>query len=93
MEELKNKIRNFLGEGKKNQWLVFLLVGLIFLVIGIPMEEKETTVEKVTLESETVVDKADHLEKKLEKVLSKVEGVGKTSVLITLMKDQVKCIS
>jgi len=92
MEELKNKIRQLVGSGKKNQWLVFLLVGLILLVAGIPMEEKETSVETVFLENEKNKDKAEQLEERLEKVLNQVEGVGRTSVLITLKSDGKKLV-
>lgn len=82
-----------LGKGKKNQWVVFLLVGLIFLVIGIPTEKSENVVQEM---EETVSsaekDKAEILEEKLEKVLSQVSGVGRTKVLITLKSDGKKLV-
>ena len=92
MEELKNKIRQLFGNGKKNQWLVFLLIGLILLVIGIPAEEEEPAAETVVQEYEKTADKAEILEGKLEKVLSKVSGVGKTNVMITIKSDGKKLV-
>lgn len=93
MEELKKKIRQLMGNGKKNQWLVFLLIGLILLIIGIPTEDKEVKIDvPVAAESESRLDKAEILEGKLENVLSKVSGVGETRVLITLKSDGQKLV-
>lgn len=78
---------------KKNQWVIFLLVGLIFLIIGIPTEKSGNVVTET--EGTAAVeekDKADILEGKLEKVLSQVSGVGKTKVLITLKSDGKKLV-
>ncbi len=81
------------GKGGKNQWLVFLLAGLIFLVISIPSgdetpAETENTAEYRVRET----DKAENLEEKLETVLRRVDGVGETRVLITLKSDGKKLV-
>ena len=72
---------------KKNQWAVVILVGILLLVIAIPVNPKK---EEVVQEPERQAadagaqDQAAGLEKRLERALSQVEGVGKVEVMITL---------
>lgn len=88
-----DKWKDKLLRGGKNQWLIFLLAGLILFVISIPAEnpipsEPENTAEYRVRET----DKAENLEKKLETVLKKVDGVGEARVLITLKSDGKKLV-
>ncbi|WP_461810206.1 OapA N-terminal domain-containing protein [Faecalimonas sp.] len=79
---------------KKHQWLIVLLVGILLMVIAIPSEKKEDRgepVEKVS-EKTAISSYTTKMEKKLEKVLGQVVGVGKTRVMITLKSTAEKVI-
>lgn len=88
MKEIWLKVKESLMKGEKSRWVIFLLVGLIFLIISIPTEEKKTepVLEIETLQS-AETDKAEKMASHLEEVLSKVEGVGEAKVLVTLKSD------
>lgn len=80
----------------KNTWLVLGLVGVLLLVIAMPVERAEKQGEKTVLkeaspekaEKQTVENDGDTateaLEKRLEEVLSLIDGAGKVRVMITL---------
>lgn len=87
MEELSQKIKSFVRKnGKKDRLLILLLCGILFLVIAVPVSDENE-------ENETVSDGQDtafsmdqysmHLEQKLADALSKIEGAGEVSVMIT----------
>lgn len=88
--------------GRKDRLIIFFLAGVLLLVIGMPASEtkktgkQETeTLEKTANEESKGTDTeayAEYLEKKLAAVLSKVEGVGKTEVMITLESSAEKVI-
>ena len=71
---------------KKEQIWIMILFGILLLVISIPVpqqekgEKKEVPVQKVEVQGE-------NLEEQLEEILQKMNGVGRTEVLITY-KDQ-----
>ncbi|MDO5424464.1 MAG: stage III sporulation protein AG [Eubacteriales bacterium] len=73
---------------KKNQWVILILAGLLLVVIAIPsgsgtgQNQAETTGSAVQQTEEA--DEVERLEERLEAALSKVEGVGKTKVMITM---------
>lgn len=83
------------GKGK-NQWLVFLLLGALLLVIAIPVDggktEKEQKEENKREETDFYPGKAEALEGKLEKILREVEGVGQVKVALTLKSDGVRTV-
>lgn len=93
MEWLKNqKIR-------KDQLIVLLLVGILFLVITIPtgnQEEKEDTLDKESIKN-SQRDLKDQqyiydMEEQLERILSQMEGVGEVIVMITLKESSERVI-
>lgn len=73
---------------KKENLVVILLVGVLLMVISIPTDKNEDWSE----ESEQITQSfqqnnsstVEELEKRLERILSNVEGVGKAQVMITL---------
>ncbi|MFR2188904.1 MAG: hypothetical protein ACLS5R_06160, partial [Blautia sp.] len=72
----------------KNRWVVFLLAGLLLLVISIPNgEEQKLPAAQAEVADEKTLDQAETLAAGLERVLSRVHGVGKTKVLVTLKSD------
>lgn len=85
---------------KKSDWAVIGLAGVLLLVIAMPMDGKksETNVKEQKQEADAGMnmqqagndseseynDYVDALEMRLEDVLSKMEGVGKVEVMITI---------
>ena len=69
-------------ENKKNQWLVLLLVGILLVVIAIPTKSdtKKDTSWGTTDENDA---NATEMEKRLESILSKMQGIGEVHVMIT----------
>lgn len=82
-------------KGKKEQWLILFLVGILLLVIAIPTSEKKTstTSERTTDTSSTSdSDYVSKLERQLEEVLQNVQGVGEVSVMITISSSSEKIV-
>lgn len=87
------KIKKFLKEKDKNRKIENLVVFLVILVITLiiinniikgdkPKEKKNySNAELASTSSEEI--ETDHLETKLENILSKIDGVGEVSVLVT----------
>ena len=95
-KELKQKLKN-IKNMKKDQWLIVILAGVLIFVIAIPTgntkkektSKKETgslqkTAEKTDTDEEGAEDYETYLEKRLEDLLGKIEGVGKVQVMVTL---------
>ena len=88
VKEQLEKWKEMLKTGGKNRWAVFLLAGLLLLVISLPTGEgKSAPVLRTEAADEKSVSQAEELAERLEKVLSRVSGVGKTKVLVTLKSD------
>lgn len=89
-----------LGEIKKSQLILIFLAGLILAITSFPdifSKEKETEQKASTETVSTVINEtpkttetsegetySEYYENKLEKLLEKVEGIGKVKVMITL---------
>ncbi len=85
---------------RKDQWLIVVLVGVLFCVISLPVEKEKsksglsdtagaTMKSKQMFESEE--EKTDYVtywEKKLEENLRCVDGAGKVQVLINLRESE-----
>lgn len=74
---MQQNIWKKLLENKKNQWLILLLVGILLVVIAIPTST-DTDVEHETSDWNT-----SEMEKRLEDILSQMQGVGEVHVMIT----------
>ena len=84
-------------KGKKDQWLIVILVGILLLVIAIPTSTaKKDSGSKETVttaqQSEDTDSYARLLERRLEEALTQVQGVGKVSVMITLSSSAEKVV-
>lgn len=80
MSEQPSIWKSLLEKGNKTQLLIVLLVGILLLVIAIPTGNRK---------SETA--QASELESRLERILSKTEGVGQVNVMISVKeKEQVE---
>lgn len=82
---------------KKDQLIVILLFGILLLVIAIPTKKTQKVSDKSnqtqqntqadtgdSTAAETTVQYTEKMETRLETMLSRVEGVGKVKVMITL---------
>lgn len=100
MGEIKKLFGRF-GGGKKvgkEQWLIIVLMGILFCVISLPVEKEKTKsglldTSNTILESEQTFDNeetdyAARWEEKLEENLRCVEGAGKVRVLINLKESE-----
>lgn len=93
MENLYEKIKKFnLKDIKRDNLIIMLLSGVLFLVITIPTDDKNEKKAAKKAENEiTQMEAKDteksyekELEKRLEDILSHVEGVGSVRTMITL---------
>lgn len=87
-----------IGKWKKTDWLILILVGILLMVIAIPTADpepqngsKEQDAPEEAKEADSGVGEEDlqkeyrlALEQELSGLLSKMDGVGKVEVMITL---------
>ena len=75
MEKLKG--------GKKDQILILFMLGILLLVVAVPSKEEAVSEPEISVAS-AMPDEIQILEEKLQNILSHVEGIGKTEVMLTL---------
>ena len=94
IQKLVQKLKNM----KKDQWLIVILAGVLLFIIVLPTGggKKEKSKENVntkgvqsgTASEETMEEGSEayetYLERRLEKLLGSMEGVGKIQVMVTL---------
>ena len=91
---MKEKYKTLLKN--KNNLFVLILVGVLFFVITLPIEDTGTKSKQTDNQSDILVEQQGtgdkdelqeyclYLEEKLEKSLAKLEGAGKVEVLVSL---------
>lgn len=88
----------FWKKRKKTDWLILGLIGAILMVVAFPIEKEEKKAEKgeenrwaeqQKMEQE---DYAQTLERRLEEILSKIQGTGEVEVMVTLADDGKKVV-
>ncbi len=87
MKEWKDRIKSLEKLKKKENLFVLILLGILLMVVSIPVDKKDKMMEETqvdTSKEETVQKQEEQLERRLEKILGRMEGVGKTQVMITL---------
>lgn len=72
-----------------DKWLLLALAGVLFIMCSIPTsqstkKEKDTTENTTETRDITGQEYAEYMEKRLEKMLHNVAGIGKVEVMITL---------
>ena len=86
---------------KKTDYIVILLVGVLLLIVVLPVKEDKKTGSdsqdkaKGKSVSESTYDDEEYeklLEKKLESILERMDGVGEVSVMITLSDDGTRIV-
>ncbi|MGN1166252.1 MAG: stage III sporulation protein AG [Lachnospiraceae bacterium] len=98
VEGLLEKIKN--RKIRKDQLMILLLVGVLFLVITIPTgnEKKENNNTEDQNKSGsgesglTEQEYVSYMERQLEEILSQMEGAGEVKVMITLKESSEKVI-
>ena len=86
-----DKLKNLFKNRKQENLVVFLIILVITLVIinniikedDKKQEKKYSNAELAATSSDTVEASSDNLETRLENILSKIDGVGEVSVLVT----------
>ena len=81
---MENKWFKFLP--KKNQWFIVLLIGVLLVIIAIPTKS-DSQFDTGDMYKGTEIQ-TTNVEKKLEDILRKMEGVGEVSVMITFHEDE-----
>ena len=90
-----------LSKLKKTDYIVILLVGVLLLIVVLPVKEDKKTCSnsqkkaKAKSVSESTYDDEEYeklLEKKLEGILERIDGVGEVSVMITLSDDGTRIV-
>ena len=90
-----------LSKLKKTDYIVILLVGVLLLIVVLPVKEDKKTCSnsqkkaKAKSVSESTYDDEEYeklLEKKLEGILERMDGVGEVSVMITLSDDGTRIV-
>lgn len=85
MKDWKDILKSMEKLKKKENLFVLILVGVLLMVISLPVNKEKDTLEETTIETpKKEADQVEQLEQRLEKILSKVDGVGKVQVMITL---------
>jgi stage III sporulation protein AG len=91
--KLESSIIKKLKNMKKDQLIIFVLIGVLLIVISIPTEKKskeaneENQEKEVQIPTENIEDTMGYeekMEKRLSETLAMVEGVGKVKVMVTL---------
>lgn len=99
--EFLNRAAQGLKKGnffKKDRILILLLGGILLLVISLPVsrqdgrQEEEYTQEETALHTQGEEEYAGYIERKLEQILSQVEGVGQTRVMVTIQASAEKVL-
>lgn len=85
MKNWKDILKSMDKLKKKENLFVLILVGVLLMVISLPVSKEKNTLEETIVESpKEETGQVEQLEQRLEKILGKVEGVGKVQVMITL---------
>lgn len=76
----------------RNQILILVLTGILLVIIGLPVQEKEEKKEAAELEYQPELTAEEQLEQRLEQILSQVSGIGKTRVMVSLKSNGRKIV-
>ena len=93
--EKKEKLKEFIHQIGYVRLLLLGICGFFLIIVSIPEKEekKEAGVVQIPVMNEENDLYIDKMEKRLKEVLTKMEGVGKTEVMITLLASSEKIIN
>ena len=97
---MKGKIVAYLKGLKKEQWIVYLLLGALLVVIAIPVKKKDSgsgtasgaAEETAAPSADEPVSQEEIMAQRLEKALARVEGVGEVQVVLSLESTNQKIV-
>lgn len=95
LSELKNNLLKNVG---KDKILIIIMVGILFIVISLPTKSSNSSSSSnaaITTSNTNTVNTTDYeenLEKKIESLLTEVQGVGKVKVMVTLKASSEKIL-
>jgi stage III sporulation protein AG len=69
-----------LRKHSKTDWLIFILLGVLVLIVAVPTGSTETKTETSTVKSEAY---PDSVQEQLAAILERMEGVGEVRVMIS----------
>ncbi len=81
---MENRFLKFLP--KNNQWILLLLVGVLLVVIAMPTQTE--TDMGTDIDYEVTAKSGTDIERRLESMLGKMQGVGDVNVMITFREDE-----
>jgi len=98
---VRDKWKTFLGN--KNNLLIIVLVGVLFLVINIPIgddsksKQLDNTSDNITVSTgegtgDELQEYCTYLEEKLEQALTKLDGAGEVEVLISMKSSEERIV-
>ncbi len=99
---MKDKWKSLLKN--KNNLLIMVLVGVLFLVINLPVTENDSKSEQTDSTSDIMNEQTSsgeedslqeycaYLEEKLEKTLTRIEGAGQVEVMISLKSSEERIV-
>ena len=88
---MKEKVVTYLKGLKKEQWIVYLLLGALLVVIAIPVKKKDSG-KSTGSETDTAASQEEEMERRLEAALARVEGVGEVQVVLSLESTNQKVV-
>lgn len=100
MKKWIDRVKNL----KKEQLMILLLCGVLLLVIAVPTEDSPSPQKSSGVQTESEAQTSGEaaqdvsasrirqLERQLKSILSKVEGIGKTEVMLTIKSDGKKIV-
>ena len=83
-EKFQKIIKNILNKSGKDKILIVILTGVLLLIVTIPTKKSADIKSDTVTTEHTSTNYEEYIEDKLENILSKVDGVGKVKVVVTL---------
>lgn len=82
--ELKKIVSDFIFKKDKSQIIIMVgLIGIILISMSGFFEKGTNNKEKIPAQSQSLENRREKLEQNLENIISSIEGVGKSKVLVT----------
>ncbi|HEY8422677.1 MAG TPA: stage III sporulation protein AG [Thermoclostridium sp.] len=93
-ENMKDYFQNKKGKRGIENLVIILIIGVIIIIIAGSLfgddkksEKKAGNVDAIALSSNNAQDELEEFEKKLEKILSEIQGAGNVKVMVTWNSD------
>ena len=94
---IKPDHKNLLNKFGKDKILILILAGVLLMVVTLPTGKTSQSKESATVSEESDSLSVDmyeeYVEKRLEKVLSSVDGVGKVKVMLSVKNSSEKVLA